>query len=777
MITQALRLLVSRPIARLAFALALHGLTLAASAQGTAFTYQGRLLDNGAPANGLYDLRFELRDALVAGNPVGLALTNAPVAVSNGVFTVTLDFGAGMFTGAARFLEIGVRTNTSVLAHTLLIPRQALTAVPYAIRAAESGSAVTVSGTLAASQITGPLTAAQLPGTAARTDQANTFTGNQTVTGDMNAARLSVGVGHSLTGSISSTIAGGENNQIINAILSIIGGGFQNTIQPLSFASTIGGGINNTIQTNASSSTIGGGSGNVIQRADFGGGTIGGGSGNTIQSNAFNSTIGGGGGNTIQTNGNFATIPGGDRNAATNHAFAAGTRAKADHTGAFVWADNTEADFASTATNQFNVRASGGARFELGSGSFLINGQPVFTGANAAGLTNLTAASLTGTLPGAQLVGTYPGAVTLNNAANSFSGSYSGNGSGLTGLWKLGGNAGTTPGTHFLGTTDNQALEFKVNNARGLRLELSTNRGPNEIGINVIGGAPANFVGDGIIGATIGGGGSVNYFGTVFSNSVMSVFATIGGGSINMIRENAFDATIGGGGFNLIEPGAFWSTIGGGTRNTNYTNASYATIPGGDRNAATNHAFAAGTRAKADHTGAFVWADSTEADIASAANDSVTMRAAGGYRLFSDSLSTKGVSLAAGGTAWATLSDRDAKKDFAPVDGMAVLEKLAAVPVLSWRYKAEAADSVPHLGPVAQDFKAAFFPGRDDKSISTLEFDGVELAAIQGLHQMVKQQDTALKQQDTALKAKDVQIATLEQRMADLEKLVRTLAK
>jgi uncharacterized coiled-coil protein SlyX len=71
---------------------------------------------------------------------------------------------------------------------------------------------------------------------------------------------------------------------------------------------------------------------------------------------------------------------------------------------------------------------------------------------------------------------------------------------------------------------------------------------------------------------------------------------------------------------------------------------------------------------------------------------------------------------------------------------------------------------------VAQDFKAAFFPGRDDKSISTLEFDGVELAAIQGLHQMVKQQDTALK-------AKDAQIATLEQRMADLEKLVRTLAK
>jgi len=201
-------------------------------------------------------------------------------------------------------------------------------------------------------------------------------------------------------------------------------------------------------------------------------------------------------------------------------------------------------------------------------------------------------------------------------------------------------------------------------------------------------------------------------------------------------------------------------------------------VLGGVQNKAQGTAsFAAGTRAEARHDGAFVWAGRGNVVFPSTVADEFAVRAPGGYRLFSDNGATVGVSLAAGGTAWATLSDRDAKKDFAPVDGMAVLEKLAAVPVLSWRYKAEAADSVPHLGPVAQDFKAAFFPGRDDKSITTLEFDGVELAAIQGLHQMVKQQDTALKQQDTALKAKDAQIATLEQRMADLEKLVRTLAK
>src|SRR5437899_11728527 len=99
--------------------LALIALTLFLSsvsrihAQGTGFTYQGRLTDNGSPANGNYDLQFYLRDALVAGNPVGTTNTLALVAVNNGLFTTTLDFGADVFTGAARWLEIAARTNGS----------------------------------------------------------------------------------------------------------------------------------------------------------------------------------------------------------------------------------------------------------------------------------------------------------------------------------------------------------------------------------------------------------------------------------------------------------------------------------------------------------------------------------------------------------------------------------------------------------------------------------------------------------------------------------------
>jgi hypothetical protein len=108
--------------------------------QGTAFTYQGHFTDGGYAANGNYDMRFYLRDAFSGGNPVGTTNVIAPVAVSNGLFTVTLDFGAGIFTGLGRWLEIGIRTNGSSGAYTTLAPRQSLTASPYAIMAGNASS-------------------------------------------------------------------------------------------------------------------------------------------------------------------------------------------------------------------------------------------------------------------------------------------------------------------------------------------------------------------------------------------------------------------------------------------------------------------------------------------------------------------------------------------------------------------------------------------------------------------------------------------------------------
>jgi hypothetical protein len=112
--------------------LGLLALPSATFGQSSAFTYQGRLTDGSNPANGNYNFRFVLIDAAVGGNQIGPTLTNAPVAVTNGLFTALLDFGGAVFDGGARWLEIGVRTNGSNGAYVILSPRQAITAAPYA---------------------------------------------------------------------------------------------------------------------------------------------------------------------------------------------------------------------------------------------------------------------------------------------------------------------------------------------------------------------------------------------------------------------------------------------------------------------------------------------------------------------------------------------------------------------------------------------------------------------------------------------------------------------
>jgi hypothetical protein len=141
--------------------LALCGLLFSeslASGQGTAFAYQGRLNDGGAPANGNYDLEFSLYDAVTNGNQVGPALTNSDTLVSNGCFAVVLDFG-GVFDGKPYWLQIGVRTNGGA-DFSVLNPLQQITPVPYAIMA---GSASNLVGTLPAAQLAGTVGISQLP--------------------------------------------------------------------------------------------------------------------------------------------------------------------------------------------------------------------------------------------------------------------------------------------------------------------------------------------------------------------------------------------------------------------------------------------------------------------------------------------------------------------------------------------------------------------------------------------------------------------------------------
>jgi len=112
------------------------------SAQTTAFTYQGSLQSSGNPANGNYDFEFKLFDLVSAGSQQGSTLQRLNVAVANGSFTVTLDFGAGTLSGADRFLDIAVRTAGGG-AFTSLSPRPKVNSAPYSVKSLNSTNADT----------------------------------------------------------------------------------------------------------------------------------------------------------------------------------------------------------------------------------------------------------------------------------------------------------------------------------------------------------------------------------------------------------------------------------------------------------------------------------------------------------------------------------------------------------------------------------------------------------------------------------------------------------
>jgi trimeric autotransporter adhesin len=275
---------------------------------------------------------------------------------------------------------------------------------------------------------------------------------------------------------------------------------------------------------------------------------------------------------------------------------------------------------------------------------------------------------------------------------------------------------------------------------------------------------------------TIGGGiynaasGSYSTVGGGYLNQANADYATIAGGGTTDgtgITTNAVNApygTIGGGGNNQV--GNSFSTIAGGRSNT--TNGQYATIPGGQGNTANgNYSFAAGRQAQALHAGTFVWADSAGVPVSSTAENQFIVRASGGITLYTSGTSTAGATLPPGSGSWSSVSDRNAKSNFAAVDEIDVLKRLAAIPIQTWSYKAQSL-AIQHIGPMAQDFYAAFSVGEDNTHISTVDADGVALAAIQGLYQVVRDKDALIAVQQR-------QIANLETRLSRLEQKASTV--
>jgi hypothetical protein len=256
--------------------------------------------------------------------------------------------------------------------------------------------------------------------------------------------------------------------------------------------------------------------------------------------------------------------------------------------------------------------------------------------------------------------------------------------------------------------------------------------------------------------ATVGGGGG---------NTASADAATVTGGLFNLASGNG--AMVAGGEFNVADAdnasvgggygnragglGSSNPTVGGGYNNT--ASGDIATVGGGWNNIASgNYSFAAGVGARAIHNGAFVWADSTGTVISSTRANQMLIRASGGVTMYTDAGATAGVALMPSASSWTMISDRNAKANFERVDGVAVLNALMGIPIETWNYHTQDA-GIRHMGPMAQDFSAAFGLGETDTGISTVDADGVALAAIQGLYAVMTAENAALAARVAALEA------------------------
>ncbi len=482
-----------------------------------------------------------------------------------------------------------------------------------------------------------------------------------------------------------------SGNNITGSVHAVVGGGNNNVISGTHLGATIGGGVQNLINSSSpgidNHATIAGGNNNAIQFSDKA--AIGGGGNNTISfslrsvinagvnhgiAQSQSAVIGGGETNSIFPFAHFTVIGGGNQN--------------------------------SISTNARNAVIGGGWQNQiLGGSTNSVIGGGAFNSVRAATRDAVIAGGFSNQVGSSIFAPTVSG-----GRANDVRATYGTVGGGILNLIEV------------------NAFQAMIGGGFGNRMEGAA---PN----STIAGGQGNIVRGG---SAVIGGGDFNLINTSGFHSV------IGGGLSNAVQFNAQHSTISGGKENQIVTNSFYAVIAGGTENRSFGQASaigggafnvaegqYATIPGGDRNVAAQNAFAAGRRAKANHTGAFVWGDFTDSDVVSTNNNSFTARASGGYRLFSNPLMSIGAQLVPFASSWSAISDRNAKENFAPIDTSDILEKVAALPLSAWTYK----DDPTHrryIGPVAQDFHAAFGLG-DDTTINTLDADGVTLAAIQAL--------------------------------------------
>lgn len=208
----------------------------------------------------------------------------------------------------------------------------------------------------------------------------------------------------------------------------------------------------------------------------------------------------------------------------------------------------------------------------------------------------------------------------------------------------------------------------------------------------------------------------------------------------------------------------------------NWSDGDAAVAIGYTSTADADYSMAFGYRASTNgHTGAKVFGDASTTDsIEAVANNEFAVRAAGGYRFRTNATLTTGCNLPAGSGVFSCASSRSLKEHFGAVDGEEVLGRIRGIPVNSWNYVAEG-QQVRHLGPFAEDFRAGFGLGVDDRSIGLLDIDGVNFAGVKALEQRTTEQAERIRTLEARGAEQAERIRTLDAQVAELRQMVQAL--
>lgn len=717
-----------RAIRALALGLAITSASPLAAQVTPAFTYQGELRSGGNPANASFDMEFRLYGAATGGAQIGPVVTRPNVAAVNGLFNVQLDFGPAQFAGDRQWLEVRIKPAGSG-SYESLLPRTEVTATPYALGAvAALANSVTTT-----SVVDGTLQAVDLAPGAVGATQIDSAQVQRRVSGSCNGSEGVQAI--AADGSVSCGSFAGGSGTVTNVATGVgLTGG------PITGSGTISvapGGIGATeidsaqVQRRVSGACAGA---NFVQQVNQDG-SVGCGPGGAASGWSLN--------------GNAGTDP--------------------------------ATDFLGTTDAQplvLRTQNEPSLRIEpsVGTGGVVIS-------ANILG--GSSANSLTPGVRGATISG---GGVPAGDSDPDLP---SGSPNRITDHYgTIGGGVGNRAG-------DDAEPLFGAPFA-------------------TIGGGKGNISSGN--GSTVAGG---------WGNTAGDSLSSVGGGFFNIASGNS--STVVGGSGNTASGAA---ALAGGN---SCTASGFAALALGDQTVASGrNAVALGHMATANLDNSFVWADGQVGSFSSVSANSFSVRAGGGVHLspdtnqyfgsatrqminlFSDSYGigvqsstlyhrvgsaasfswyrggvhsndpnspgTGGVEmmrLNSGGLrvngTFVSSSDRELKQDVREIDPQTVLEKVAALPLSEWSFKLE--PGTRHIGPMAQDFHAAFGVGNSDRHIATVDADGVALAAIQGLNAKFEAEYAALRAEAAEkLQQARAESAELRAELAELRRMVEAMA-